>query len=362
MATYYVREQGAVISKQDQRLRVTKDNALVHDIPLHQLDQLIVMGNVQLTTQAVATLLKSQVDVVFMSLGGRIHGRLLSDDSKYAELRLRQLQVMSDPAASLEIARRIVLGKLANQLGLLQRLPLNAQNAKEQNALVTQRPFLAAIRGIPDMSSKAALADNPDSLRGFEGKAGAYYWPAYRIFLADRMGFKERLYFPPPDPINALLSFCYALLQKDVTAAVRLVGLDPYLGCFHTVQYGRPSLVLDLMEEFRPVVVDPLVLRLVNLGTIKERDFQRGTGDHKPLHLTDAAVRRVLQAYEERATGPAAYPLTGEQTSMRRCFELQARQLARVLKAEAAEYVPFVVAPAAQQAALPAPARPGGQA
>lgn len=111
----------------------------------------------------------------------------------------------------------------------------------------------------------AQASGNADSLRGFEGKAGAWYWPAFGTLLRDPLGFKLRIYHPSPDPINALLSFGYALLQKDVNAAAQLaVGLDPYLGFFHTVQYGRPSLVLDLMEEFRPLIVDPLVAEVID--------------------------------------------------------------------------------------------------
>jgi CRISPR-associated protein Cas1 len=375
MATYYVREQQAVIHKRDERLVVTRDDRPLATIPLHQLDQLVVIGNVQLTAATIAALLQREVDTVFMSLSGRVLGRWLSNESGYAELRLRQLQAMSDPRFSLSLARAIVFGKLSNQRALLEEATradakrhLRGLTAPSTPAgtdelapapAMRRRPAVPAgfetvaraAEGIRQMLEGAATAQDADSLRGFEGKAGAYYWPAFGQLLKRRMGFEQRRYHPSPDPVNALLSFGYALLQKDLTAAVRIVGMDAYLGFFHTIQYGRPSLVLDLMEEFRPLIVDRLVLQLVNQGRVTERDFVVDNSVHKPVVLAEAALKRVIAAYESRVTAPMRYPLTGEQTTWRRCFELQARQLARVVKAEAMEYVPITSAPAASAGA-----------
>ena len=123
-----------------------------------------------------------------------------------------------------------------------------------------------------------------------------------------------------------------------MNAAAQLVGLDPYLGFFHTVQYGRPSLVLDLMEEFRPLIVDPLVVEMTNRDVIGKQDFAKGPGAERPIVLSDQAVKRVIEQYEQRATALVKYPFTGEQTSYRRCLELQTRQMARVVKGEAKAY------------------------
>src|SRR3972149_6090766 len=274
MATYYVREQGAVVRKQDERLVVTKDRAIVAEIPMHQLDQLVVMGNIQLTTPAVGIRLQWEVDVVFMTIHGRVRGRLMANESKFAELRLKQLQMMTNEQANLAVAKPIVAAKLANQRALLQR---------ESRAAAVE----AAARGIAEMITRALKAENADSLRGFEGKAGAWYWPAFKTLLKRDLGFAGRNYYPPKDPVNALLSFGYALLQRDQMAAVQLVGLDPYLGFFHTVQYGRPSLALDLMEEFRPLLVDPMVLDLIDRAGMGAQDFRRGSEGEKPLLLRE---------------------------------------------------------------------------
>lgn len=364
MAKYIVANQGATIRKVDERLVVTKDRRVLETIPLHDLDQLVVMGDVQITTQAHIALMKADVDLAFMTRGGRIYRP--GGESNRAELRLRQYQLMNDPAANLALAKGIVYGKLTNQLALLQRAITAASasasagdeaqlslvpKTKRAAEIVDARAYGTAIRGIREMLALSVHATDADSLRGYEGKAGAWYWPAFKLFLSNDMGFTQRRYHPSTDPINALLSFGYSLLQRDVTAVVKLVGLDLYLGFFHTVQYNRPSLALDLMEEFRPVLVDPVVIRLVNLGMIKERDFvrgaergaERGADQEHPLMMTSSAVKRVIEAYEARASTLTPYPSLVEPVSFRQCIELQARHLVRVIKGEEMAYQPFIV-------------------
>ena len=197
------------------------------------------------------------------------------------------------------------------------------------------------LRGMRMMLASGLAATDADALRGFEGKAATYYWPAFGQLLQRDLGFKGRVYHPPTDPVNALLSFGYALLQKDVTAAAKLVGFDVYIGFFHTVQYGRPSLVLDLMEEFRAVVVDVVVLDLINGGRMTANDFKRDEADGPGVMMKPDALKRVIEAHEQRLEQVFVYVMTGEQASLRRCIELQARQLARVIKGEAEQFMPL---------------------
>lgn len=330
MATIYVREQGTVVRKQGERLLVTKERAVVGEIPMHDLEQLVLMGSIQLTQPATAMLLRAEKDVVFTTVYGTFLGRLLPRDNKYAELRVKQLQVMSGEASNLALARQVVLGKLANQRALLVSARIPHANIER------------GARGITEALRGAQTADNSESLRGFEGRAGAWYWPGFKVLLKDDYGFNQREYHPSRDPVNALLSFVYAFLQHDMATMVQLVGFDPYLGFFHTIQYGRPSLVLDMMEEFRPLVCDPLVLNLLNLGIIRARDFRRTNNAEKPLVLTEEGVKRVIEKYEERVTSKVEYPLTGETTTWRRMFELQTRQMARVIKGEQGKYQAIV--------------------
>ncbi len=371
MANFYVREQGAVVRKRDERLLITKKDVVIDEILLHQLDQLILVGNVQLTTQAVALLLYAKVDVVFMTIFGRIRGRLMGNPSKYAELRVRQLKLMSDEVAALAIARRLVVGKLTHQRAMLETLAgrkMDSGKAASVGRIMAMGNRLdQAMYGIAEMATRAAGAGAADSLLGFEGKAGAYYWQGFRELLKRDLGFTQRAYRPSPDPVNALLSFGYSLLQKDMSTAVQLVGMDEYLGFFHVIHYGRPSLTLDLMEEFRPLIVDAMVLDLVNSDRIQASDFRSGvveieadavgpeepdTGGDEPVRpaikrhavfLNSDALQRVIAAYERRATSEVVHPPTGDKTTLRRCMELQARQLVRVVKGEEAEFAPMMM-------------------
>ncbi|MBI5652067.1 MAG: CRISPR-associated endonuclease Cas1 [Chloroflexi bacterium] len=326
MATIYVREQGTVVRKQGERLLITKEHTIVGDVPMHNLDQLVVMGNIQLTQPATAMLLRAGKGVTFATMRGTVLGSLLPPTSPHADLRVKQLQMMSDDAANLTLARQIVIGKLTNQRALLI------------NARTTHAQIARGVTGIAEAMRGAQTVDNAESLRGYEGRAGAFYWPAFKVLLKNDYGFSAREYHPSRDPVNALLSFVYAFLQRDVNSLAQIVGLDPHLGFFHTIQYGRPSLVLDLMEEFRPLVCDPLVLNLLNLDIIQGRDFQRTNNPERPIALSEPAVKRVIEKYEERVTSPVKYSLTGETAAWRRVMELQTRLMARVIQGEASRY------------------------
>lgn len=335
--TVYVREQGAVVRKRGERLVVSKGYEELMDLPLVHLRQLALVGNVQLTTQAVALLLQHEVDVVFFSQYFKFRGRLVAGGSKFAQLRHAQLQAMSDEARALEIARWVVLGKLANQRMLVQRQTADYGQAKPPRALSE------AISGIAAMSDGATRAENIDSLRGYEGKAGAFYFGAIKALLDPAWGFQGRAYYPPPDPINSALSLGYSLLLKDAVAAVQLVGLDPYLGFFHVIEYARPSLALDVMEEFRPIVVDSLVLELVKRRRLTPADFVKTGRPERPWEMSDSGMAVMLQGYEERLQSQVRHPVAGEQVTYRRCLELQVRQVARLVLGKAERYAPVTM-------------------
>jgi len=325
MPALYLTEQGAVLRRTGERLVVTKDHQVVDEVPIIHVDQVVVVGNIQLTTPAVALLLQKDIDVVFLSSHGRFRGRLMTTGSRFAQLRHRQLRLMDDEAASLGIARAIVLGKLGNQQALLRQ-----QEGQGVNG---------AVAFLEQAIAQAGKAQSVDSLRGVEGSAGARYFAVLKALIPPEWGFTKRVYHPPTDPANALLSFGYTLLLKDVSAAIQLVGLDPYLGFFHAIDYGRPSLALDAMEEFRPLV-DGLVLRLIGQGEITPGDFQSRRRD-KAVLLTDEARKGFVKAYEAQVNAPTTYAPRKEQTSYRRCIELQVRQLARLVLGKQKTFRPF---------------------
>ena len=186
-------------------------------------------------------------------------------------------------------------------------------------------------------------ATNAESLRGIEGAGTAAYFGVLGNFLPEELHFKGRNRRPPKDPANALLSFGYALLANSVEGAVYLAGLDPYLGFLHVVDYGRPSLALDLMEEFRPVLVDALVLDLANHGRVRSEDFEERDGG---VFLQGEGRKRLIEGYQRRLEERVAYPVSAERVeriSYRRCLEYQVRRLARVVLGEEAAYKAFLV-------------------
>jgi CRISPR-associated protein Cas1 len=323
MTTLYLREQGAVLRRVGERLVVTKNHDRLEDVPIIHVKQVVVMGNIQVTTPAVALLLQEEVDVVFLSSRGKFRGRLMTTGSRFAKLRHRQLRLMGDEERTLAIARAIVAAKLTNQAHLLQALGASR-----------------AARGIRQDTQKARRASNIESLRGHEGAAGARYFAALRGLIPGAWGFERRIYHPPTDRVNAMLSLGYTLLLKDATAAVQLVGLDPFLGFFHAIDYGRPSLVLDVMEPFRPLV-DEMVLQIIQEGIIKRDDFRPPREGDAAILLTDDACARYFHAYEQQIERRATCSPSGKQTSYHRCLELQARQLAQVVLGSRAAFQPF---------------------
>jgi CRISPR-associated protein Cas1 len=337
MTILYIREQGAVVRRDGERVVVTKQQARsrqverLEQLPVRELDQVVIYGNVQVTTQAVALLLAHEIDIVFLTLYGKYLGGTQGSGSKHARLRHAQLRLSGNERASLAVAKRIIQAKLANQRNLLQEI------APSSDPPVAAR-LAAAAQGIEQMRRECLRAGTLDGLRGFEGKAGAFYFGAIRHLLHPSWLFQGRIFRPPPDPFNALLSFGYTHLCKDVTTTLHLVGLDPYLGCFHALEDNRPSLALDLMEEFRPLAVDRPVLALAAAGKIKPGDFTyTGQGD-RPVELGPALIPLWVAAYEERMAQVVLHTPSGQQNTLRRCLELQARLFARVVMGERQEY------------------------
>lgn len=207
--------------------------------------------------------MKNEIDTVFLTQYGRYLGRLTPTESKNVFLRKRQYQLLDDPAFGLAFARSVVEGKLSNMATLLMRIK------RSRNAPFTAEKA-AQIRALMDRTGKA---DTIDSLRGYEGRGSALYFDGFRYGFIEDMGFTRRVRRPPTDPVNSVLSLLYTFLMNRVYTAVRVAGLDPYPGFLHSLDYGRYSLVLDLMEEFRSIIADTLAFSLFNLKILQKTDF-----------------------------------------------------------------------------------------
>ncbi len=337
MATLYVVEQGAEIGCNGERLEVRRAEQLIGSVPLIKVDDILIFGNVGISTPALKRLLDRGIEVTFMTVEGRYHGRLVGQVTAHVALRQAQYASAAADAWSLRQAQAFVTGKLRNQRALLQRFARNRTAAPVE--------ALGAVSDLERYLERVERTTKLASLLGVEGSATARYFSGMRSLLGAEWGFRVRQRRPPPDPVNVLLSLGYTLLAHKTLGAVQAVGFDPYLGFLHRLDYNRPSLALDLMEEFRPLLVDSLVIRVCNDGRITAEDFTPGDAE-RPIILSDGGKRRYLEAFEERMRTEAIHPEGADsgpgRVSYLRCIELQARRLARVVRGQAAAYQPFI--------------------
>jgi CRISPR-associated protein Cas1 len=279
------------------------------------------------TAQALRSLVERDVPILHHTYGGWLIAVTTAPMRRNILLRAEQYRAADDPERSLATSRGFVVGKIRNQRTLVRR----NHPAKP----------VGLLRELARLARLAQEAPDPDRLLGIEGLASRAYFAAYAEMLREPMGFDRsgRLRRPPPDPVNALLSFCYSLLVKEGVRALLAAGLDPYRGLYHRLRVARPSLALDIVEEFRPLIADSVVLQLVNNRAIGSSDFiQRGPS----CSLTSNGRRRVIRAFEARMDDLVRHPLFGYQVSYRRVIEIQARLLARVISGDLYEYRPFV--------------------
>ena len=333
MPVLYLTEQGATLRKDADTLVVTKDGQMLQEFPALKVEQVVVFGNINLTTPAIHYMLREGIDCVFCSSYGKYHGRLFSTESRFGLLRQHQLRATAEPSTRLAIAREVTRGKLMNQRTLLLRY------LRERD----EPQLKLAANGIEDSLEKLDRAEDVGSVLGLEGHAGALYYRAFKTVLKQDMGFTARVRRPPTDPVNSLLSFGYTLMVYGMQAAVHTVGLDPFLGFLHAAKHSRPSLVLDLIEEFRPIIVDSVVLRTINTRAITEDDFKPPDESRKGVFLTQEGIKKFVHHYEERIQTKAVHPIDKVQVTYRRSFELQARHMARTIMGQEPRYQPFLV-------------------
>ena len=327
----YVQGQGFSIGLKGDVLEIRDKGKSVNEARLLEVAQLNLYGNVQLSAQALRELASREAPVLHLSYGGWLSAVTTPPPHKNIELRRRQFAVAEDEAKCLQLAQAFVVGKIRNQRTLLRR------NARELPIEILHR--------MAEMRRKATQADSLPTLLGLEGMAARDYFGSFSLMFKSAPGesepafdFTTRNRRPPRDPVNALLSFLYSLLVKEMVVTLVGVGFDPYLGFYHQPRYGRPALALDLMEEFRPLVADSTVLTLINNGEVRRSDFIERAG---AVALTDSGRKRVIEAYERRLDALVTHPIFGYQISYRRVFEVQTRLLARHLMGEIPEYPAF---------------------
>ena len=323
----YVHTQGAVIGKSGDQLEVKQKGRVLQKIRLMEVSHLSLFGNVQVTTQMVQELCKRDIPICYFSYGGWFRGITNGMSHKNVELRCQQYRGAMKPEAALGIARQIIVGKIKNCRTLLRR---NHRN-----------PPPAILAEMYRLADRARTASSLATLLGIEGAAARTYFSEFRgMIKAESLDFdfRGRNRRPPRDPVNAVLSFLYSMLIKQVMVTAFTVGFDPYLGFYHQPKYGKPALALDLVEEFRPLIADSVCVSLVNNGELGTEHFiTRGDA----AALTQNGRRKAIQAYERRMDTLVTHPLFGYAVSYRRILEIQARLLSRHLLGELPAYPVF---------------------
>ena len=354
MATLYLTEPRSLIKKDGDTLVVhipeNKERGTPKRkarVPLIKVTQVVVYGDVTLTSPALAALLEQGVDICFCSYSGRFRGRLTPPLSKNSLIRLEQHKAHHDPVRSFALARAFVRGKLANMRVMLMRANRKRNEVSIAQAAESLKGMLDQIDDLdpeevtaPPDPSRPQADSAYGTLLGLEGSGTARYFSVFGRLLNDDWGFERRTKRPPRDPVNALLSFGYVLLMNQMASAVSIVGLDPYVGFLHSSQFGKPALALDVMEVFRPLVVDSVVLTVLNNRMLTERDFREELGAWR---LTDEGRRTFLTKFEERLGTEIQHPVFNYKATYRRCIELEVRLVAKWLTGEICEFRPFMV-------------------
>ena len=332
----YVNTHGMRVGKSGEVLQVRdKQSTLKQEMRIRQISQLNLMGNIQITTQAVQALCENGIPICYFSQGGWFYGITTGMNVKNVFLRKSQYRLADEQWFALSFARQLVAGKIRNQRTLLQR------NHIEPRAITLQQ--------MKNMAERAEQASDLEELLGVEGNAARLYFGDFSgMIKREEQGdaanqfafdFSKRNRRPPRDAVNALLSFVYSLLAKDCTIACYAVGLDPMLGFYHQPRFGRPSLALDLMEPFRPLIGESTVLSAINNRMVQPRDFVTAGPS---VALTPGGRKGLLHAYELRMDTLVTHPIFDYRVSYRRLLEIQTRLFARLLENEIKTYPVFV--------------------
>ena len=323
---FYVQDHGVMLGKSGDRLQVKKRGKVIGERRLMDVSQVSLFGNIIVSAQALIELMTRSITVCHFTYGGWFHGITAGMSHKNVELRIQQYACAAHERQSLRIARKLIAGKIRNCRTLLRR-----HLSSDSKSLLDK---LDRYRRAAEETTSA------DSLLGLEGMAAKTYFNGLFRLLGERHDFdvSDRNRRPPRDPVNAVLSFAYALLTKELTITLQAVGFDPMLGMFHRPRYGRPSLALDLAEEYRPLIADSVMLTAFNNGELSRESFIERAGS---VTLTPAGRSALIATFERRMNTEITHPIFGYRLSYRRLLEVQSRLLARTILGELEDYPAF---------------------
>ncbi|WP_287129089.1 CRISPR-associated endonuclease Cas1 [Candidatus Cyanaurora vandensis] len=333
MGTVYVTCEDSILKKLDERLVIVgPERNVILDVPLLRVEAVLVYGRATVTPALVMDLLERRIPLTFLSVFGRYLGCLQPELNKNSPLRTAQWQLTQQPERAVAVVRGFIRGKLANYR-------IACQRAQRDHGI----DLSGAVIGLAQAIHHLTTTSQVDQLRGHEGNGSRIYFQSLPQLLRNpAFTFSQRVRRPPTDPVNALLSFGYALLRHECQSMLNIVGFDPYRGLLHCERYGRPNLALDLMEEFRPLVVDSVVLATLNREILQPTDFtvEAVSG---AVRLTDGGRKVFLKQYEQRLNGTFKHPVLQKQCSFRQAIEWQARLLAKFALGTTDQYPPLIL-------------------
>jgi CRISPR-associated protein Cas1 len=332
----YVSTQGSYLHREGETLIVEQERKKVLQLPIHTIGSVVCFGNVMCSPQLMGLCAERDISISFMteygkflaSVNGPVRGNVL--------LRREQYRKADDPFLTLGIAKNIIASKLANSRIVLNRLQRDHPGKTDGKAVE------AAADKIASLINQLDRVNTPDEVRGIEGTAAAQYFGVFNHLIVDQKDsfvFKERSRRPPLDEVNALLSFTYTILTHDIRSALETVGLDPSVGFLHRDRPGRPGLALDIIEEFRSVIADRLVLSLINRRQVGSSGFTRAENG---AVVMDADTRKtLLTEYQNRKQTEVYHPYIEEKIPIGLLFYVQANLLARYLRGDIDGYPSF---------------------
>lgn len=335
--TLFVTSQGAYLNKEGECVVVSVEREVKLRVPIHTLGGVVCFGNVLCSPFLMHHCAENNVLVSFLSENGRFLARVQGPVNGNVLLRRRQYQLADDHSRSATIARSFVLGKALNARSVVQRA------VRDHNEKAGMEQAAATIKHLGALIDALREEQDLDAVRGREGDISRVYFGVFDCLITaqkEDFFFRGRNRRPPMDNMNALLSFVYTLLAHDCISALEAIGLDPQVGFLHRDRPGRPSLALDLMEEFRPFFADRLALSLVNLKQVQANGFERT--ESGAVEMTDATRKTILVAYQKRKTEEMVHPFLDETAKLGVFFHLQAQLLARHLRGDLDGYPPVI--------------------
>jgi len=336
--TLYVMTQGAYLSLDHETVRVEVNGDLKLQVPLHHLGSIVTMGNVMISPFFLGKCGEDGRAVVILDRNGRFKCRMVGKTSGNVLLRQEQYKAVQESEKSTLIAAAMTAGKVKNARNVLMRSARETTNPDEEKLLRKSADIQA------DALFHLKTPRDTDHVRGLEGQAAAAYFDVFTLMMkpAEResLPMNGRNRRPPLDPVNALISFLYTLLLNDCISALEGVGLDPQMGFLHVPRPGRPSLGLDLMEEFRAFLADRLAITLINRKQITPDHFEPRPGG--AVYLNEKGRKEVVAAWQKRKQEEVEHPLLAEKIPLGLIQHLQARLLARHLRGDIESYIPYI--------------------